>query len=163
MYLKASVAPQHIPHVAALITAQGQWKANLTTIFDKVDAMAKEHLSKKATGATLEFRLYLIHGSSAVTNPPIIRRPDYSLHKVQGRVDNQEDDVSLHGSDSSDDDKDDGTREHVQVAREQPPVFSLVFTQSNGTIRPTLSAIDQDVLGCSYNGGCSRCRPEREE
>jgi hypothetical protein len=141
----------------SLITSTGQWTAHLESIYDHIETLAKTHLSQTASTATLDFHIYLIHGDSTKTKPPAITRPDYSSHE---RREGDADDGADDGADeSAENEPEEGD---VDLRREASPVFTLTFTQTGGKVRTTQSAIDADVLGCHWNGECSRCRVEED-
>lgn len=153
MYLKPPTS-HHPGNSSSFIASTGKWTSNLNAIFDHVETMAQTRLSQTASEATLDFRMHLIHGDSLRTKPPVVIRPDYSSHeRREGNVGNGS--VDGHGSENDDD-------ESVNGREEQSPVFALTFTRTGAKVRITHCNADQDVLGCRWNGGCSRCRPAGE-
>lgn len=145
----------HSVAARSLITSTGRWTTYLETIFDHIETLAKTHLSRTASTATLDFHIYLIHGSSAKTKPPVITRPDYRYHE-------QREGYSDDAADASESENE-AEEMSVGLRKEQSPVFTLTFTQTGGKVRTTHCAIDADVLGCHWNGECSRCREAEEE
>lgn len=82
MYLKPSIA-HHPGNTSSFIASTGRWTSSLETISDHVETIAKTRLSQTAPNATLDFRMYMIHGNSVNTKSPVVIRPDYSSHERQ--------------------------------------------------------------------------------
>jgi hypothetical protein len=156
------------------------------SIYDSLQAMAQKNLSYPHL-SSIKFQLYFIHGESATSRPPEIRRPDHRRYERPGyrrRVryrENSYDEDYQHGGandwdtddDEDEDDEDDEVihppqgDDNVQIESlhtsppqqdEQKPVLAIEFTKSHGKVRATETSFDKDVLECGLNGDCTRCR-----
>lgn len=154
--IKIYMKPTPGTGTASLMTSANGYAHGFRAIYDHVETIAKEHLCQ-AYASSIKFQLYFIHGSST----PMIRRPDYT--RYEGRQSRTRDRDSPLDSDDMDSesnysDHSDYEDEEEPEPNEQPPVYTLEFTRNEGKVRTTESSMDKDVLGCAWNGGCSRCR-----
>lgn len=158
--IKIYMKPTPGTAAASLITSGNGYGQGLKVIYDHIESIAKKHPCQELP-SSIKFQLFFIHGDSPA---PVVRRPDYSRYekreqrRSQSRDRDSDDSEDEEDYDSEDYDDHSDDEDEGDQADEQQPVYMLEFTRHDGKVRATQSSVDKDVLGCSINRVCSRCR-----
>lgn len=155
--IKVYMKPTPGLEATSLIISDHGYASGLRAIYDRIEDIARTNLCQD-NFAKIKFQLFFIHGRASAA---AITRPDYShLEMPRHRSRSWSRDSTDFDSEDEDYDSEDYDEDDDDELPHLQPVFTLEFTRHEGRIRTTQSSMDNDVLGCTIQGGCSRCRTE---